>query len=112
MVKKENYRMNTKLIVYDDPAEERARGITRSLPWISAVIFAVLWAITYLVLGRMHNMWHMFNSSFPFYVTWLLGVNKINLTPGAGTFFAFVDGGLIGFVFAWLAVRLFAGKNK
>ena len=80
------------------PASRKANYI----PWIAALIFGVLWSLVYLVLGRMHGMWPMFNSEFPFSTVRLFTSQIAELPTVLGALFAFVDGSVVGLAASWI----------
>ena len=96
----------------DSGLDHQVRKIANSIPWILAALFGVFWSTTYLFLGVLHGMWPMFDSEFPFLIAHLLGLHIGHLSIPVRALLVFADGGLIGFVLAWLAVRFFSGRYK
>ena len=80
----------------------RAGRKTNQIPWIVALTFGVFWSATYLLLGRMHGMWPMFNSEFPFSTAHLFISRIAELPTALGALFAFLDGAVAGFAGGWI----------
>ncbi len=81
------------------------RRVTRKtnyIPWIIAIIFGVLWSAVYLLFGRMHGMWQMFNDGFPFGTAHLFISRISELTAWLGAIFAFTDGAVVGLAGSWI----------
>ena len=82
----------------------RASKKANYIPWIVALAFGVLWSAAYLLLGRMHGMWLMFNSEFPFLTARLFTSRIAELSPILGASFAFLDGALVGLAASWIVL--------
>lgn len=80
----------------------KLRWMLKRIPWILSLATALVWGLLYLMLGRLHDMWKMFDREFPFFIAWLIGIHKGTMTPITGTLFALLDGALFGGVFGWL----------
>ena len=93
----------------------RAGRMTNQIPWIVALIFGVFWSATYLCLGRMHSMWPMFNSEFPFSTARLFTSHIDELPTALGALFGFVDGAVAGLAASWIvlfAARITSGIGR
>ncbi len=82
----------------------RASKKANYIPWIVALIFGALWSATYLILGRMHGMWPMFNSEFPFSTARLFTSRIAELSPALSAVFAFLDGAVVGSAASWIVL--------
>lgn len=100
----ERLTSNDKSKTIDLPVSKQANYI----PWIVALIFGVIWSVTYLVLGRMHGMWPMFNGEFPFMTAHLFTFQSAELSATLGGLFAFIDGAIVGLAGSWIV--LLAGR--
>ena len=93
----------------------RAGRKTNYIPWIVALTFGVFWSATYLILGRMHGMWPMFNSEFPFSTARLFTSQIAELPTALGALLGFVDGAVAGLAASWIvlfAARITSGIGK
>ena len=94
---------------------QRVTRKTNYIPWIIAIIFGVLWSAAYVLLGRMHGMWPMFNSEFPFSTAHLFTSRVAELSVGVGALFAFIDGAVAGLAGSWillLTARITSGIGR
>lgn len=84
----------------------RIQRTVQRLPFMMALVFGTLWGLSYLFLGRLHEMWPMFDKEFPFLLPSLLGVHKGTMKPIVGMLFAFMDGALVAFTVSGLFVLI------
>jgi hypothetical protein len=80
-----------------------------------ALLFGAIWTASYMVLGRMHGMWPMFNGELPFAAARLFTSQVDKLPVGLGAFFAFVDGAVAGLAGSWtmlLAITISTGVER
>lgn len=83
-------------------SSEKLRWLLKKMPWILSLATALAWGLLYLMFGKFHGMWKMFDREFPFFIAWILGIHQGTMTPITGTLFALLDGALFGGVFGWL----------
>jgi len=91
-----------------DIMEQRLRKLRTHSVIIPALVLGVIWTMIYLIFVRMHGSWIMSDFEFPFLIRSILGLQTSQMSIASATLFSFTDGTLVGFVFSWLIVRLFA----
>ena len=109
-MRKEGYKMNNpittshqdKELLLSDAVEKNMHTTANWVMLISAGVFGILWAATYLILGQMHQMWPMFNGEFPFLTARVFASQSARLPVAAAAISTFVDGALVGLVGSWL----------
>jgi hypothetical protein len=88
-------------------ADQWLSRATRRLPLLVASIMGILWSGVYIIAGRLHGMWPMFNGRFPFLIASLFRIRPAAIPWRFGALLAFADGALVTFVMVWLLHHVF-----
>ncbi len=97
-------------------ATDKKNANYAKVPWIFSLGAAILWALIFWFLGRLHGMWRMYEGEFPLIIASLLGITKTNLSATQALLLAALDGAGAGWLSGWLfrffLKHLSSGRGK